>query len=92
MQLVVNKFLLEVQRSQQVEIPVGGVLLSVREENSEVFLFAMVDPAEKRMIHHVIEMYATGDVFTDVSKREFLGTYKKPGYVTGHAFVRTGAF
>ena len=55
------KYPLETKGRQVVSLPIGSEILSVQEQDRQLFLWALVDPNEQLEERH-IKIFTTGDV------------------------------
>jgi len=90
MKTVIWKFPLKVTDIQEIETPVGSVLLSVQIQNEIPCLWVLVfnTEAEKEIIR--LRTIGTGNPISDndFDPRDFLGTYQLNSFV-GHVFQLT---
>lgn len=92
MKRVIWKYQLEVTDVQDLEIPIGSILLSVQTQNEIPCLWALIynTEAEKEIIR--LRTMGTGNPINDedFDPRDFLGTYQlKNGAFIGHVFQVT---
>ena len=86
--MVIWKFELELTGMQELTMPEGAQLLSVANQNGNVYLWAMVDPKKEKRRRY-IEIVGTGNQMSvDMGiERKFIGTAVVDPFV-GHVFER----
>ena len=70
--MVIYKYKLEITDSQVIQIPDGGVILSVADQDGALCLWAAVNP-ERPVVNRMIEVIGTGNPITSGRKR-YIGT------------------
>lgn len=85
----VFKYEIPIADQPLVRLPLGAQILSVGQQSDQLFLWAMVDPAEMRTKHHAFRVAGTGHEIADVDELKFLGTVQIDGGCTVlHVFER----
>jgi hypothetical protein len=92
MNKVIWKFPLKLTSVQDIEIPHGGILLSVQTQNETPYLWVFIynTEAEKEVIR--LRTIGTGNpiIDDDFDPRDFIGTYQlNGGSVVQHVFQVT---
>lgn len=89
MKPIIYKYLIEVKDIQTIHIPMFANILTVQSQKDNIFLWAMCDKDETRMVDVTIEVIATGDVGMDGVERKYLGTVQLyDGNLVFHVFQR----
>lgn len=71
----VFKYTLQLLKWQTIAIPVGGKILCIDAQSNEPCMWVEVDTFETNRILVSIELYCTGESFSDAN-REYLGTFQ----------------
>lgn len=81
------KFSLELTDEQDVVAPEGGKLLSVQEQNGQLYLWALVD-SDAEKIPYRISIVGTGHNAIAVESKRYVGTVQTAGgTLVWHVFV-----
>lgn len=75
------KYELEVINSQTLQLPADAVILSVKNQNEKICLWAIVDPDSNKLQDRRIRLFGTGHTFPDAYEEEFkfIGTVVQMG-------------
>lgn len=74
------KYTLETHDEQDVTLPVGSEILTVKEQYGDICLWALVDPGEAKKEDRRIRILGTGHSFEDDFERtRYLGTVLMSG-------------
>jgi hypothetical protein len=86
--ITIYKYPLQVTDVQHVEIPVGAQILKVDEQNSKMFLWALVQNVS-HTYNMEVRIIGTGQEFNDHSDYEHLGSVlTSDGFFVWHVFRR----
>lgn len=75
--LRVYKYRLALRDKQQVQLPAGAASLSVQEQNGELCLWALVDPAEKKTETRTFRVHGTGHDINAADLVGYIGTVQQ---------------
>jgi len=86
----IYKYNLEITDRQSLELPKNADILSVKNQDNKLCLWAYVDTEIEEKTIHEIEVFGTGNPIFENSKtvREFLGTCVMPNGLVWHVFKR----
>lgn len=89
----VFKYKIPIEDQPLVRLPLGAQILSVGQQNDQLLLWAMVDPAEMRTKRHTFRVAGTGPEIAEVNELKFLGTvHIDDGCTVLHVFEREEIF
>lgn len=87
----IHKYILEAVDVQQLVVPTGSKLLSVKEQFGEIALYALIDDAQGGLDSFEIFIKKTGPLSDNIDNCEFLGTVKlDDGRLMFHVFYSRG--
>ena len=92
MKKTIWKFELETTDNQTIEMPANAEILTVQTQAQKPYLWALIDPTEKKE-KRLIEIFGTGhDLHYDIGvSRNYLGTYQiEGGSLVFHVFEYIG--
>ncbi|MBT2759901.1 hypothetical protein [Paenibacillus sp. ISL-20] len=83
------KYTLEVDESQDIDMPKGSEIISVETQGESIVIYALVRPQEEKDTYRVL-VYGTGhDIHLNVTEYKFLGTAKfGNGELMFHVFYK----
>lgn len=86
------KYTLKAETEQQLELPFGARILSVKEQGGFIVLYALVNPREVDKAIYSILVYGTGhtiNVTANINTYDFLDTVKmENGLLMFHVFYK----
>lgn len=73
---IVYKYILKADEQQYLELPLYSQILSTANQGDDIVLYALVNPEQKEIQRHRIEVYGTGHSINDANLADlkFLGT------------------
>lgn len=82
------KYTLEVKTAQTIKLPVGAEILSIKNQNDNICLYAMVDGNEEETEVRTILIFGTGHAIPEnINVAEFLDTVSlRNGLLMFHVF------
>ena len=84
----VFKYEIPVADESFVRLPLGAQILSVGQQNDQMFLWALVNPDEQRTERRNLRVAGTGHELTEVKELKFIGTVHIYGALVFHVFER----
>lgn len=83
------KYQLKITATQELEMPLGSIILSVKPQNRMLWMWAIVntDPALEKTMRR-INIFMTGQDLPDRMGDEFLGTHQI-GLIVYHVFAES---
>lgn len=89
MKKTVYKYPLEIEDEQVVFLPTGARILTVQQQNNNIFLWALVNPTSSNTQAFTISMYGTGHPIDNSEKMEYINTVQLySGELVFHVFVK----
>ena len=87
---VIYKYTLAIKDIQKVEMPMKSEILSTKEQNGILCLWALVDKNETVTLDYEIEIFGTGNPIENYMStvREFIDTVIMPNGLVWHVFKR----
>ena len=86
----IYKYELQIVERQLVGFPTGAIILSVKNQQDSLCLWALVDTEEELITCYEIEIFGTGNPVYENDKtfREFIDTCVMPNGLVWHVFKR----
>lgn len=91
----IYKYELNVETFQDVLLPIGAEILTIRSQNEIAYLYALVDPEQIEKENILIELYGTDETIQeDIGiSRKYISTFEAfKGHMILHAFINTGVY
>ena len=85
------KYEVEIKENCKIDLPKGAEILTVQAQRERCYIWAMVDPNEKKTEQRTFETFGTGQNIscTRHDKRKHIGTYQlSGGALVFHLFER----
>ncbi len=70
----VYKYVIKPGDRATIEMPKGAQILSVHDQGTDIFVWALVDPEERQMEEREFLIVATGQDRDDIKNAKFIGT------------------
>lgn len=89
MKKTVYKYPLEIEDEQVVLLPTGARILTVQQQNNNIFLWALVNPTSTNAQAFTIRIHGTGHAISDSDELEYINTVQLyGGKLLFHVFVK----
>lgn len=89
MKETVYKYPLEIEDEQVVLLPTGARILTVQQQNNNIFLWALVNPTSPNEQAITIRIHGTGHAISDSDELEYINTVQLyGGKLVFHVFVK----
>ena len=89
MKETVYKYHLEIEDEQVVLLPTGSRILTVQQQNNNIFLWALVNPTSPNKQAFTIRIHGTGHAISDSDELEYINTVQLyGGKLVFHVFVK----
>lgn len=89
MKETVYKYPLEIEDEQVVLLPTGARILTVQQQNNNIFLWALVNPTSPNVQAFTIRIHGTGHAISDSDELEYINTVQLyGGKLVFHVFVK----
>lgn len=89
MKETVYKYPLETKNEQVVLLPTGARILTVQQQNNNIFLYALVNPTYQNDQAFTIRIYGTVQEISDSDELEYINTVQLyGGRLVVHVFVK----
>lgn len=74
---------------QNLSLPFGAEILSVKEQNENIVLYALVDPNEEGKTNRMVLIFGTGHEISNIKGFQFIDTVKlQGGALMFHVFIK----
>ena len=89
MKETVYKYPLEIEDEQVVLLPTGARILTVQQQNNNIFLWALVNPTSPNAQAFTIRIHGTGHSISNSDELEYINTVQLyGGKLVFHVFVK----
>lgn len=89
MKETVYKYSLEIKDEQMVLLPIGARILTVQQQNNNIFLWALVNSTASEEQAFTIRIHGTGHAISDSDELEYINTVQLyGGKLVFHVFVK----
>ena len=85
---VIYKYPISVDRDQPVTLPIGAKILCIKEQHSQLFMWALIDQEEDTRENVTILMYGTGYDVREPSQEYIDTVYTSGGDYVWHFFKK----